>query len=620
MPIWVAGTKQHHELEHKEGETGMSVEGDDRAWVPSRRDFLLAAGLTAVDLELVWSRATASALGSNAATATPNPSAPNILLIVNDQEGYIDHLPSNYRLPGKERLVTLGTSFANHQIASCVCTSSRSNIYTGQHIQETKMFDNLNFPWVDDLSTDIPTIGHMMRKLGYYSAYQGKFHLNGNLAVASENGAPNLIGRKLMDGYGFSDYTGIGDSIGTTLGGYLNDEWVAAFTRRWLRHRGRKLNDDGTPWFLAVNFVNPHDVMYYNTDLPGKPVQEQDWIAFEIAREPNYGLYHQQWDAELPQSRKQPWDASNRPPAHFDFQTARSALVGQFPNEDERWRRLQNYYLNCIQDVDRHILGVINEVEALGMLDNTIIVRTADHGELAGAHGMHGKGATAYREQNHVPMHVIHPDVAGGRSCSALTSHLDIVPTLISMAGGSDTQKSELMNALKGQDFSFVLNDPANTGINDVREATLYNFNMLVYQDPDFTIGVIKTLHEKGKKDGKKAIKRKGLKPDLAAHRGAIRSVFDGRYKFTRYFSTLQHNQPRTYEELNSVNDLELFDHQNDPDEMVNLATSSQENGDLIMEMNAKLNAIIEEEVGADDGSSMGLKEDTEYVFTEPDI
>jgi arylsulfatase A-like enzyme len=41
-------------------------------------------------------------------------------------------------------------------------------IFTGQHIQHTRMFDNTNFPWVDPLSFDIPTIGHMMRDAGYY--------------------------------------------------------------------------------------------------------------------------------------------------------------------------------------------------------------------------------------------------------------------------------------------------------------------------------------------------------------------------------------------------------------------------------------------------------------------
>ncbi len=546
--------------------------------------------------------------------------APNILLIVNDQERYFDRLPGNFRLPGKERLLQLGTNFTNQQIASCVCTSSRSNIYVGQHIQQTKMFDNLNFPWVASLSTDIPSIGHMMRELGYYSAYQGKWHLSRELEGEDHgNAPPELIGRELMDAYGFSDYTGIGDSIGMTLGGYLNDNWIAAFALTWLRKRGQRLNDDGQPWFLAVNFVNPHDVMFYNTDRPGEPVQETALPPGTILPEPNHALYHQEWELELPESRKQSWEGDHRPPAHIAYQKARSGLVGQFPNEDGRWRRLQNYYLNCIQDVDRHIFSVIDEVEALGMLDNTIIVRTSDHGELAGAHGMHGKGATAYREQNHVPMHVVHPDVGGGRSCAALTSHLDILPTLVSMAGGDESRKSEMLDPLKGRDFSGLLNHPGTAGVNELRDAALYNFNMLIYQDPDFTSEAFRIIRELGP-EGPKEIKRRGLKPDLAGRRGAIRSVFDGRYKFSRYFSTLQHNKPQTLEELVSVNDIELYDHAADPTESVNLATEVEGNRDLIMTMNGKLNTIIGEEVGVDDGSSLGLKAETEFGFSEIDI
>jgi arylsulfatase len=87
-----------------------------------------------------------------------------------------------------------------------------------------------------------------------------------------------------------------------------------------------------------VNVVNPHDVMYYNTDAPGsKPVQEEG-LAFPINREPAHALYQRRWDMPLPDSHKEPWDQAGRPRAHYDFQYARRALVGQFPNEDARWR------------------------------------------------------------------------------------------------------------------------------------------------------------------------------------------------------------------------------------------------------------------------------------------
>ena len=93
-----------------------------------------------------------------------------------------------------------------------------------------------------------------------------------------------------------------------------------------------------------------------------------------------------------------------------------------------------------------------------------------------------------------------------------------------------------------------------------------------------------------------------------------------GRYKFTRYFSTLEHNRPETLEQLTAVNDLELFDHQSDPEEVVNLAADLDENEELVLAMNTKLNALVDEEVGNDDGSSLGLAADTDYAFTKVDI
>ncbi len=76
--------------------------------------------------------------------------------------------------PALQRLQAMGTTFTNHQICSAVCTSSRSNIFTGQHIVHSGMFDNTNFSWQGNLSTEVPTMGHRMRQAGYYTAYKGK--------------------------------------------------------------------------------------------------------------------------------------------------------------------------------------------------------------------------------------------------------------------------------------------------------------------------------------------------------------------------------------------------------------------------------------------------------------
>ena len=79
------------------------------------------------------------------------------------------------------------------------------------------MFDNTNFPWVEDMSFDIPTIGHMMRAAGYFTTYQGKWHLNARIHEHFPPGKPlQLVGHDTMEKYGFSDFTGIGDVVSSS--------------------------------------------------------------------------------------------------------------------------------------------------------------------------------------------------------------------------------------------------------------------------------------------------------------------------------------------------------------------------------------------------------------------
>jgi arylsulfatase len=395
--------------------------------------------------------------------------------------------------------------------------------------------------------------------------------------------------------------------IAHTEGGFLHDGVIAAMTQSWLRGKASNLSAQDKPWFMAVNLVNPHDVMYYNTDLPGEPAKQASTAMMHLNREPEAAQFARQWDLTLPESRSQDVSGPDRPAAHLDFANARSALVGRVPNEDDRWRRLNNYYLNCIQSVDQHVLSILDELEDVGMAENTIVIYTADHGELAGAHGINGKGAIAYREQNNVPFIVSHPDVQGSKRCKAVTSHLDIATTLVSLAGGNPESEANLY----GKDLSGVLRNPEAASYDAIRPGALFSHNMFAYIDSEFMLTISEFLRGGGDPAD---LADKGWRPNLGK-RGAIRSVFDGRYKFNRYFSPQQHHTPKSIEELFSINDVELFDLKADPHEMNNLAMDRRGNDDLLIAMNGKLNALVEAEVGEDIGQMLPGGEDANWTL-----
>ena len=586
---------------------------EDDSTHPSRRA-AMTSGAALLGSTVVGSTILASGI-AHAQTPAPAPSPSNesmpagynILFVLVDQEHFFPQWP--FPVPAREAIKKKAITFLNHQAASCVCSSARSVVYTGQHIQQTGIADNLNYIWQRDLSTRIKTVGHRLTELGYHAAYQGKWHLSATLDLNDKPiDAPLLDYRKTMESYGFKDFFGIGDLIDGTLGGYSYDDGTLATAVTWLRTEAQTLRTKGQPWYLAVNLVNPHDTMYFDSDTGAENIQGKSH-AVGIARAPDDELYRATWDSvPMPGSRHQPFNAPGRPAAHLYYQQSIDLLVGTWPDEDRRWRALRNYYFNAIRDCDTKVERLMAALENNGMAQNTIVIFTADHGELGGSHQMRGKGTTTYHQQNHLPLMIVHPALAGGKQCQAITSQLDLTPTILALTGKDAAARTKASEGLRGKDFSVLLRNPEAAGQKAVRPAALFNFNMLSYADPKWAALSIDTRKFRTKPPEQQEAALAAHPADFP-HRTGIRSIWDGRYRFSRYFSPMQFNTPRTMEELLAKNDLEVYDLQADPDEMTNLALDPKKNGDLILALNQATNDRIADEVGVDDGSFLPLRD-----------
>jgi arylsulfatase A-like enzyme len=335
----------------------------------------------------------------------------------------------------------------------------------------------------------------------------------------------------------------------------------------------------------------------------------------QISPEPDDPIYQKQWDVELPSSFDDPLD--QHPEAVRYYRRLCDISYGEMPiDRRDMWKRYVSYYLNCLRDVDRHIGTVLDALEASGQADRTIIVYSADHGDMVAGHGMRQKGAIPFKEGWNVPFVVVHPDHEGGRTTDAVGTSVDIAPTLLRWAGVSPEVQAQRDPQLRGFDVAGVVADPATF---TARGSTahpgigvLYTYDVLWAVDMEFIAEAASGMIDLGddvdapEEEQSKLDKAKGLVKSIRdSHfdaRHVMRGVYDGRYKLIRYHAINEHNQPATTDDLYRDNDVALYDLWEDPDEMDNLANRHNPEFDdsLVASMNEKLNDLIREELGDD--------------------
>lgn len=554
-----------------------------------RRTLLAASAAALIAAGSAKAGGTRTAQASVQASMASRGRRPNILLIVNDQERALADIPSALPLPAHDWLRQKGVLFERFHVNTTPCGPSRSNMYTGLHTQHTGVYANPNSPPYPQLSAEIPTIGTMLRRVGYRTTYKGKWHLS-NLNEGLNFGGiaggifPNTTA--ILEPFGFSNYNFDGDRVGLSWDGFMNDGATAAEAVNQLRSFAH--GDDAAPWFMAVNFVNPHDIMFFDSTGEGEKTRGRPNLISPLLAEPGDPIYDRDWDFPLPRSFYLD-DLSRKPSAHRAIAASDGAFYGRVRHENEAaWKRNQNYYFNCIRDTDRHMNTVLDALVASGQLDNTIIVFTADHGERAGAHGMRQKGGTIYKEDVGVPMVVVHPDVPGGQTRHALGSAVDLVPTMLSLAGVTEDDRREHHPALVGHDLSAAI---AASGARTRRDevGAFYNYAVRYgWNAPDVPAGVTETSP---------------LRENNLMLRRLHRGIHDGRYKFARYFAPAQHHNPKRWSDLIAYNDLELYDTLSDPDELNNLAWKPDTHKNIIMRLNEQTNMLIKTEIGIDNGA-----------------
>src|ERR1700742_2324567 len=356
------------------------------------------------------------------------------------------------KLFGRKWFLDHGVSFVRHYTGSLACVPSRPTIFTGHYpdvhgVTQTdgigKTAEDSRMRWLRQ--GEVPTLGNWFRAAGYETHYDGKWHISHadltdpttgrSLATNDDDGVvdPAAVRRYLqadpLRPFGFSGWVGP-EPHGAALAnaGVRRDPLIAQRVVAWLndRYARRRAGDAEAlrPFLLVASFVNPHDIVLFPAWARRSPIKPSPLDPPPVPPAPTADE-----------------DLSSKPAAQIAFREAYYSGYGPAPainrTYDSKAQRYRDLYYRLHAEADGPIDRVRRAVTEGGS-DNAVLVRTADHGDLLGAHGgLHQKWFNLYDEATRVPFVVarIGSGATSAREVTAPTSHVDLLPTLLAAAG-----------------------------------------------------------------------------------------------------------------------------------------------------------------------------------------
>ncbi len=353
---------------------------------------------------------------------------PNIVVVMADQ--LAPHFCRAYghptvRTPNIDALAARGMRFDAAYCNSPLCAPSRFAFMSGQLISRIAAYDNAS-----EFRASVPTFAHYLKALGYRTCLSGKMHFVGpdqkhgfqdrittdiypaDFAWTPDWEAPDERIDKWY--HNMQTVKESGEAIATFQTDY--DDEVEFAARRWLIDRGRdRAAGDKAPFCLVASFIHPHDPY----------VAKPEW----------WNLYT---DADVPMP-----DTSLTPEEQDPF--SRRVMDGIEAScvslTDEEVRRARRAYLANVSYFDSKVGAIAKALEDIRELDNTIVVVTADHGDMLGERGLWYK-MNFFEHSARVPLIMAGPGVAQGTALNAC-SLLDLLPTFVEIAGGQEEMFGE---------------------------------------------------------------------------------------------------------------------------------------------------------------------------------